>query len=121
MRQFDEEPMAQRPYTVFMLLKAHAPWLALSAEQREAIYDDALLQVFNRFPSVRLRFFDASAFHSRCSDVLVWHTTDMPEYRAAVETLRSHEFMSYFESLDVIPSVPDGWREFDWDRGHAFV
>ena len=113
--------MPARPYTVFMLLKARASWLALGPEERDTLCDDALLTIFNRFPAVRLRFFDASAFHSRCSDVLVWHTTDMPEYRDAVETLRHHEFLEHFEMLDVIPSVPDGWREFEWDRGHAFV
>ena len=32
-----------RPYTVFMLLKAQAPWLALSRDEREALYDSALV------------------------------------------------------------------------------
>jgi hypothetical protein len=69
--------------------------------------------VCNRFPEVRLRFFDASAFHSRCSDVLVWETSDMPEYRDAVDTLRCDELLAkpYFEVLDVIPSMADGGRE----------
>jgi hypothetical protein len=24
-----------------------------------------------------------------------------------------------FEIVEVIPSVPDGWREFDWETGRA--
>jgi hypothetical protein len=113
--------MPARPYTVFMLLQATAHWLALDRAQRDAQYDSALMQVFNRFPSVRLRYFDASAFHGRCSEVLVWETTDMPEYRDAVDALRAHPFLGkpFFEILDVIPSVPDGWREFDWECGAA--
>jgi hypothetical protein len=113
--------MPPRPYTVFMLLKAHAPWLALSRDERDALYDSALVLVFNRFPSVRLRCFDASAFHGRCSDVLVWDTTDMPEYHEAVETLRQHALLDqrHFEIVDVIPSIPDGWRDFDWNSGRA--
>ncbi|WP_374566722.1 darcynin family protein [Ideonella sp.] len=105
--------MTSRPYTVFMLLKATAAWLALSADQRTAIYDGALLKVFNRFPEVRLRFFDASAFHGRCSDVLVWETSDMPEYRNAVDALRCDDLLAqpYFDVLDVIPSMADGGRE----------
>lgn len=106
---------AARPYTVFMLLQATARWLALSREERHALYDNALMQVFNRFPSVRLSYFDASAFHRHCSDVLVWETTDMPEYRQAVDSLRAHDFLGqgFFDVIDVIPSVPDGWREFE--------
>ena len=111
--------MPARPYTVFMLLKATAAWLALSRDEPDAHYDSALMQVFNRFPAVRLRCFDASAFHGRCSDVLVWDTTDMAEYHEAVETLRAHPLLGqrYFEIVEVIPSIPDGWRDFEWNSG----
>lgn len=114
-------PAPARPYTVFMLLKATAQWLALSRDERDALYDSALVLVFNRFPSVRLRCFDASAFHGRCSDILVWDTTDMPEYHEAVETLRQHAMLDlrHFEIIDVIPSIPDGWRDFEWNAGGA--
>jgi len=114
---------AARPYTVFMLLKATPHWLALDRAQRDVVYDNALMQVFNRFPSVRMRFFDASAFSGRCSDVVVWETTDMPEYREAVAALHQHAFFGKpcFEIVEVITSVPDGWREFDWETGGAFA
>jgi hypothetical protein len=104
--------MNPRPYTVFMLLRATGTWQALSKDEREAICDRARLKVFNRFPDVRLNFFDASAFHGRCSDVLVWEAGDMPEYRDAVDTLRSDELLAgpYFDVLDVIPSVSDAAR-----------
>lgn len=113
--------MPARPYTVFMLLKAQLPWLALSRDERDALYDSALVMVFNRFPSVRLRCFDASAFHGRCTDILVWDTTDMPEYHQAVETLRQQALLDprHFEIVDVIPSIPDGWRDFEWNCGKA--
>lgn len=104
--------MPPRPYTVFMLLKATASWLALGKDERDAICDRARLKVFNRFPDVRLSFFDASAFHGRCSDVLVWEASDMPEYREAVDTLRCDELLAkpYFDVLDVIPSMSDEAR-----------
>lgn len=104
--------MNPRPYTVFMLLKATASWLALSQHERETICDRARLKVFNRFPDVRLSFFDASAFHGRCSDVLVWEAGDMPEYRDAVDALRCDELLAkpYFDVLDVIPSMSNDAR-----------
>jgi hypothetical protein len=113
--------MAARPYTVFMLLKANPPWLALSRDERDALYDSALVMIFNRFPSVRLRCFDASAFHGRCSDILVWDTTDVPEYHEAVQALRQHALLDqrHFELVDVIASIPDGWRDFEWNSGRA--
>jgi hypothetical protein len=113
--------MPARPYTVFMLLKANPPWLALSRDERDALYDSALVMIFNRFPSVRLRCFDASAFHGRCSDILVWDTTDMPEYHEAVQALRQHALLDqrHFEIVDVITSIPDGWRDFEWNSGRA--
>ncbi|WP_395704190.1 darcynin family protein [Aquabacterium sp.] len=108
-----------RPYTVFMLLQAQPDWQALPREQREALCDDALMQVYNRFAAVRLRWHDASAFHGRCTDVLVWETTDLPEYHEAVATLRRHAFLDrqHFALLDVITTIPDGWREYAWETG----
>jgi hypothetical protein len=98
-------------YTVFMLLQATPHWRALDCEQRDALRDDALSRVFNHFPEVTLRFFDASAFHGRCSEVLVWETCDIPEYREALDALRSHDLLGKpcFEVVDVIPSVGETW------------
>jgi hypothetical protein len=105
--------MNPQPYTVFMLLQATPRWLGLDADERASLQDSALVHVYERFPAVRLRFFDASAFHGRCTALMVWETTDMPEYRAAVESLRNHPLLQgpNFEVLDVIPSVPDGGRQ----------
>lgn len=115
--------MNARPYTVFMLLKATPHWLALDADARDALHDSALELIFNRFPAVRMRRFDASGLHGRCSEVLVWETTDVAEYRAAVDSLQRHPLLGEpcFEVMDVIPSVPDGWREFDWGGGPVFA
>ncbi len=106
-----------RPFTFFMLLKALPAWRALSRGAREALQDDTLTAVYERFPSTRLRYYDAAAFHGRCTDLVVWETTDLPEYYLAVESVRDSAFFRdlYFETLDIIPSVPDAWREADWN------
>lgn len=101
-----------RPYTVFMLLKATPHWLALSHDERQAFHDRLSMQVFDRFPEVRLRCYDAGAFHGRCTDVALWETTDLPQYYFAVDALRDTEFFGkpYFEVVDVITGVEDGWQ-----------
>lgn len=113
---------AARPYIVFMLLRALPHWLALGRDERNAVHDSAFELVFNRFPAVRMRRFDAAGLHGRCAEVLVWETTDVAEYREAVDSLQQHElFGRGFEIVDVIPSVPDGWREFDWGGSAVFA
>jgi hypothetical protein len=108
-------------YSVFMLLKATPHWHSLAREERIAIRDDALSRVFNHFAAVTLRFFDASGLHADCSEVLIWETTDMAEYRAAVEALQAHAFFGApcFEVVDVIPTLAEEWPAFPWPAGGA--
>ena len=115
--------MNNRPYTVFMLLRATPHWLGLTRDERDEIHDSALMLVYNRFPEVRMRRFDASGLHGRFTEVLVFETTSVAEYRQAVDSLQLHELFGQpcFEVIDVIPSVPDGWREFEWGQSHAFA
>jgi hypothetical protein len=98
-------------YSVFMLLKATPYWHSLAREERIAIRDAA----------VTLRFFDASGLHADCSEVLIWETTDMAEYRAAVEALQAHAFFGApcFEVVDVIPTLAEEWPAFPWPAGGA--
>lgn len=112
-----------RPFTLFMLLKAHPAWNALGRPAQDALRDETLSQVYDRFPSTRLRCYDAASFHSRCTEVVVWETTDMAEYHFAVDSLRETAFFrpAYFDIVDLVPSVPDGWREFDWDTAPGVV
>ena len=107
-------PMNQR--TFFMLLKATAHWRALDADAQRGVFDDALMTVFNRYPELRMRRFNASAFHGRCSHVIVWEVcgdADVWQYVAAVEALHARPFFAtpLFEIVDVIPGVEDDEEE----------
>ena len=56
-----------------------------------------------------------AAFAGRCSDVLVWETSDVGQYYEAVEALRDAGLLTrpWFEIVDVIPAIEDAWREHD--------
>ena len=98
--------------TFFMLLKATARWRALDTDAQRAVFDEALMTVFNGYPELRMSRFNAGAFHGRCSHVIVWELidgTDVWQYEAAVEALHTQAFFAapLFEIIDVIPGVED--------------
>ena len=98
--------------TFFMLLKATTHWRALDTDAQRAVFDAALMTVFNGYPELRMSRFSAGAFHCRCSHVIVWELqagADVWQYEAAVEALHAQPFFAtpLFEILDVIPGVED--------------
>ena len=98
--------------TFFMLLKATTHWHALDADAQRAVFDEALMTVFNGYPELRMSRFNAGAFHGRCTHVIVWTLTDGADawqYEAAVEALHARRFFAapLFEIMDVIPAVED--------------
>ena len=102
--------MTQR--TFFMLLKATTHWRALDSDAQRAVFDLALMTVFNGYPELRMSRFNAGAFHGRCSHVIVWELdrgADVWQYEAAVDALHSQPFFAkpLFEIVDVIPGVED--------------
>jgi len=104
-----------RRYAFFMLLQSTPRWRALDASQQHAHYDSVLLRVFEDYPDLRLRRFDSAAFAGRCSDVLLWETSDVAQYHDAVESLREAGLLNppWFDVIDVIPAVEDTWSGYD--------
>jgi len=102
--------MTQR--TFFMLLKATTHWRALDIDAQRAVFDRALMTVFNGYPELRMSRFNAGAFHGRCTHMIVWELlddADVWQYEAAVDALHAQPFFakSLFEIVDVIPGVED--------------
>ena len=98
--------------TFFMLIKATTHWHALDADAQRAVFDEALMTVFNGYPELRMSRFNAGAFHGRCTQVIVWALADRADawqYAAAVEALHARRFSAtpLFEIMDVIPAVED--------------
>ena len=104
--------MLQRTRTFFMLLKATTHWRALDADAQRTIFDEALMTVFNGYPALRMSRFNASAFHGRCTHLIVWTLIDGADewqYEAAVDALHTRPFFAapLFEIVDVIPGIED--------------
>lgn len=104
-----------RRYTFFMLLQATPGWRALGLDEQHTRHDALLVRVFEAYPELSLRRFDCAAFAGRCSDVLVWETSDVAQYQDAVAALRDGGPLgaAWFEVVDVIPAVEDEGRESD--------
>jgi len=104
-----------RCYTFFMLLQSTSRWRALGQDEQHAHHDALLMRVFESYPELSLRRFDSAAFASRCSDVLVWETSDVAQYHDAIAALRDGGPLGpvWFEIVEVIPAVEDHGRERD--------
>lgn len=106
----DPTPGKATRYTYFMLVRTTPQWLCLSRDARMRFADEVFKPVVSKFPAVSLRYFDAEAFHARCSDVLMWETRDPAQYNFMVDALRDTPMFGvpYFEVVDIIGAVEDG-------------
>ena len=100
--------------TFFMHLRSSPAWLALSREARAAFIKATVRPIFARYPEVTLRFYDAEAFTGRITDVAVFETTKVRAYYFLIDALRDTPFLGlpYFEVVDVIPAIEDGYQEY---------
>ena len=106
-------------FTFFMLLRSAPAWLRLSREDRQRFQATHIAPVLARYPAVTVRFYDAEAFSGRCTDIGVFETTDLQAYTFLIDGLRDTAFFSepYFEVVDVIPAVEDGYAAYDRVHG----
>ncbi|WP_319024767.1 darcynin family protein [Microbulbifer hainanensis] len=108
-------------YTVFMHLNATRHWLSLSREQRNAFFGGEVAGILARYPLVRVRFYDVEAFSGRCSDIAVFETDSLRDYRFVIDALRDSEVYTrpYFEVVDIFPAVEDGFEEYERQLGDS--
>ena len=106
-------------FTFFMSLRSQSSWLALSRQQRQDYLAATVRPILARYPQVKLRFYDAEAFTGRCTDMAVWETSDLRAYYFLIDALRDTAFLGlpYFEVLDIVPGVEDGYQEYDENKG----
>lgn len=112
------EPSAAANVVIFMQVRALPAWLALPRERRNAI-SQGLSPVLGRYPDVAMRYFDAEAFTSRCSDVLMFECSDIERYHFLIEELRDSVMFAhpYFELTDVVTTIEEGFRRFERSSG----
>ncbi|MFT6604829.1 MAG: hypothetical protein ACJA2X_000005 [Halocynthiibacter sp.] len=100
--------------SIFVLLRSTPNWLNIPREQRNMLAQDLL--VASGLPDcAALRFFDAEAFASQCTDILMIETDDLIAYQRAFDRLRDGPFFTdpYFEIAGIIPAVEDGFKLLD--------
>ena len=61
------------------------------------------------------RHFDTEAFTAFCSDIAVFEADDLISFNTVMERLRDSPIFAlpYFELVAVIPSIEDGYRQFE--------
>ncbi len=113
----------QSRYAFFIQLKALPAWLRLSRDRRRQVADASLGAALSRYPSVSVRHFDAEAFCSPCSDLMMVETADPQAHFAFMEHVRDSVLLTepYFEVLAIVPTIEDGYRAFEQDVGQSMV
>ena len=108
-----------RTHTFFMMLRSTPAWLRLSRGDRQRFLASHVNPLFEKYPAVKLRFYDAEAFSGRCTDIAVFETTDLQAYTFLIDGLRDTAFFSepYFDVVDIVPAVEDGYRDYDRAEG----
>jgi hypothetical protein len=97
-------------FTYFMLVKTSTNWLKLQPRERFAFLDETIKPILKKYPTVRMRFFDAEAFTAKASDVIMWETDNQRDYTKLIDALRESLFWSvYFEVLEIIPAVENSY------------
>lgn len=111
--------MADPVMSFFVSLRSQPAWLALGRQQRADYLAARVRPHFARYPRVRLRFYDAEAFSGRCTDMMVFETADLRAYSSLIDALRDEAFfgLPYFEVLDVVPALENGYAEYDAEMG----
>lgn len=100
-------------YTFFMLVKTTPRWLQTPVPERVVFLRTDFSPVLQRWPDVRMRYYDAEFFTTRCSDVIVWETENIVSFQAVIEKLRETRFWdTYFEVIDIIPAIEDAYANF---------
>ena len=101
--------------TYFVSLKSQAAWLRLTRTERAEFVRETVRPILATYAQVRVRYYDAEAFTGRCTDMMVFETADTQAYAFLFDALRDTAFFSlpYFEVVDIIPALEDGYEGYD--------
>ena len=103
-------------YQILLLLKATSKWLGLSKAYREKIYTDVMFPLFVKCKAdLKIKLFNAEAFHSSVSDVINIETENLEVYYHFLQQVKGSRIFSeeYFEVRDVIVGMENGFRKFN--------
>ena len=100
-------------YSIFMLLKTTNAWLALKPKDRFQFMDENIWPIVEKYPEVKIRYFDAEAFNASYSDIILWETSNLQGYQAIVEQLRETLFWGhYFDVAEIVPTLENAYANY---------
>lgn len=106
---------ATKPMTIFWLVKSTPEWLQMPPSGTGGRFEFAektFKPILRKYSGVALRFFDAEAYSSSCSDVMMWTVADANQYHAMVEDLRETPFWDrYFQICHIVPAFEDQYAD----------
>ena len=123
----DSEPLRSEEgaYSIFMLVEATPHWLALAPKERFAFLDEEIQSRLEKHPEVRMRFWDVEHLSARVSDVILFETQDLRQYRSLIEGIRETKFWGhYFDVLEILPGIENAYAQhydvepYGADRGN---
>ena len=105
----------ERKYTFFILMNATKEWLALSRKERNEFVETNLNPLFGKYSNVSVRFYDAEAFSTKCSDIAVFETSHLQDYYFLIDGIRDSKIFTvpYFEFIEIIPAIEGGFAEYE--------
>jgi Darcynin, domain of unknown function len=97
-------------HVYFMLVKTTNIWLQLSSKERFQFLETTISPILQKYPSVKMRFFDSEAFSGHYTDVLMWEASEVKDYQFLVEELRETRFWgTYFEIIEIVPAIENAY------------
>lgn len=104
-----------KKYSFFVLMRATKAWLSLSRAERNQFTTTVLNPILRRYPAVGVRFYDAEAFSTKCSDVAVFETAQLEQYYYVMEAIRDTAVFTvpYFEFVEIIPALEGGFGDYE--------
>ena len=104
-------------YVFLVMLQVQPVWLGLDRSTR-ATKAGAVRAIVGRHHAVAVRWLDAEAFASGCTDVLLVETTDPWAWYRCWEEVRDTELFStpYFVVERIVTTVEDGYRRYGRER-----
>lgn len=106
-------------FTFFILVQALPTWLALPRKERQTIWEQNLGIIIAKYSQVSIRTFDAEAFATICSDIILLETCDIEAYYFLIEEIRDSEICThpYFDFINIIPTIEEGFVKFEQNKG----
>lgn len=99
-------------YSIFLLVRATPAWLALAPAARFDFLEEEIQGRLARHPKVATRFWDVEHLSARVSDVILFETQELAEYRSLIEGIRETLFWDhYFEVLEILPGIENAYAE----------